>query len=153
MMSKTPLSSSVNPHRMLRLADTTLRLYRKGDGRVSIRWRSFIMLHAKGSGYRLSAYLNKFEMSVTFPDGEIIQLDNFGYADCCDYEMDYMIHEAWAAGIVDMPTMQDSAALLRVEYRLFSHEGQGEPSVIEIVAPVVACGIRSQRYLRGRSAG
>lgn len=131
---------------MMRLADTTLRLYRKGDGRVSVRWRSFFMLHVKGAGFRLSAYLNKLEMSATFPDGQVVLLDDWGYSDACDLEMDHMIHMAWAAGTADMPVIRDSAAILRVEYRLFSYEGQGAPSVIEVIAPVVACGPYSLRY-------
>ena len=130
---------------MLRLADTTLRLYRKGDGRVSVRWRSFLMIQAKGTSFRLSAYLRRFDMTATFPDGRTARLDDFGYSDSCDHELDHMIHDAWAAGIVEMPVIQDTAATLRVEYRLFSYDGQGEPSVIELVAPVLACGVKSQR--------
>ena len=133
---------------MLRLADTTLRLYRKGDGRVSVRWRSFFMIHAKEQGFRLAAYLNKFDMSATFTDGTFVKLDDYGYSDSCDFELDHMIHDAWASGVVDMPRIKDTAALLRVEYRLFSFEGQGAPSIIEQVVPAIACGVRSLRYPR-----
>jgi len=130
---------------MLRLADTTLRLYRKGDGRVSVRWRSFLMIYAKSRGFRLSAYLNRFDTSATFPDGQTTRLDDFGYSDSCAYELDHMIHDAWASGVVEMPVIQGTAATLRVEYRLFSHDGQGDPSVLELVAPVLAYGVRAQR--------
>ena len=136
---------------MLRLADTTLRLYRKGDGRVSVRWRSYFMIHAKGTGFRLAAYLNKFEMSATFTDGSSVKLDDYGYYDSCEFELGNMIHHAWASGVLDMPIIKDTAAILRVEYRLFSVDGQGDPSVIEQVAPVIACGVHSLRNPRSRN--
>lgn len=59
-----------------------------------------------------------------------------------------MIHEFWASGAVSMETIIDTAGLLRIEYRLFSYEGQGAPSVIEQVVPVLARGIRAQRWRR-----
>ncbi|MFD0727455.1 hypothetical protein [Lysobacter brunescens] len=127
---------------MLRLADTTLRLYRKSDGRVSVRWRSFFMIHAKGAGFRLSAYLRKFDMSASFTDGSLVKLDDWGFYDSCDFELDHMIHHAWASGVADMPSFKDTAAILRVEYRLFSFDGQGGPSVIEQVVPAITCGRR-----------
>lgn len=103
------------------------------------------MIRVKDGGFRLSAYLNKFDMSATFLDGAIAHLTDFGYAEECDKVMGHMIHDAWAGGVVDMPRVVSSAALLRVEYRLFSYEGQGDPSIIESVAPTLACGPWKQR--------
>ena len=39
------------------------------------------MIHAKERGFRLAAYLNKFDMSATFTDGTFVKLDDYGYSD------------------------------------------------------------------------
>jgi hypothetical protein len=130
----------------LRLADTSIRLYRKRDGSVSVRLRSYLMIHAKGGGFRLSAYLNTFECSVTLATGEVVSLDDYSYTYDCLYRMDHMIHEFWASGTTATETIKDTAGLLRIEYRLFSSERQSNPSVIQEVVPVLARGIRKQRW-------
>ena len=131
---------------MLHLADTSIRLYRKRNGAVSVRWHSYLMINAKGQGFRLAAYLNQFNCSVTFATGQNIILDDHGYTDDCIYEMDHMAHEVWASGITDMGVIEDTVALLRLEYRLFSYPGQGDQSVIECVSPVLARRVRTQQY-------
>lgn len=130
---------------MLRLADTSIRLYGKKDGAVSVRWKSYLMIHTN-LGFRLSTYLNKFECSVALADGPIVRFDEVSYTDDCIYKMDHMIHELWAAGSTPLGVIKDAAGLLRVEYRLFSFDGQGEPSVIEQVVPVLARGTTEQRF-------
>ena len=131
---------------MLRLADTSVRLYRKKDGTVSVRWRSFIMIHTK-IGFRLSAYLNKLECSVAIADGPTVNFDEVAYSEDCAYKLDYMVHDIWASGSTPLGVMRDTTVgVLRVEYRLFSLDGQGDPSVIELVVPVVARGSAEQRF-------
>lgn len=134
---------------MLRLADTSVRLYRRRDWSVAVRLRSHLMIHAKGgTGFRLSAYLNQFDCSVTLEDSQQVQLDDYSYTYDRLYRMDHMIHEFWASGIAQMESIRDSAALLRVEYRLFSSPGQGTPEHIELVVPVLARSVHSQRWRR-----
>lgn len=132
----------------IRLADTSVRLYRKRDGSVSVKLHSYLMIHCKGNGFRLSAYLNKFDCSLTLASGEVVPLAEYSYTDDCLYRMDHMIHEFWASGAVSIETIKDTAGILRIEYRLFSYEGQGAPSIIEQVVPVLARGIRAQRWAR-----
>lgn len=98
------------------------------------------MIYVKDGGFRLSAYLKRFDMTAIFADGAVAHLDDFGYEDACTIAMGHMIHDAWAGGVIEMPRAISSVALLRVEYRLFSYDGQGDPTVIEVVAPVMACG-------------
>lgn len=130
---------------MLRLADTTIRLYRRMDGTVSVCLRSFLMIHTN-TGFRLSAYLNKLECSVAIAEGPIVHFDEVGYSEDCTYKLDHMVHDFWAAGSMPYGAMRDTTVgLLLIEYRLFSFEGQGEPSVIEQVVPVVARGTAEQR--------
>jgi len=138
---------------VLRLADTAIRLYRKKDWSVTVRLHTYLMILCKDRrGFRLSTYLNRFDCSVTFEDGSIVPLDNYSYTEDCIYRMDHMIHELWASGRTEMETLRDGAAILRIEYRLFSHDGQGAPSVIELVAPVLARGLRSHRWGRKHAA-
>ena len=134
-----------SPDRMLRLADTSVRLYRRRDGHVSLRLRSYLMIHCKDQGFRLSAYLNQLDCMLTLENGERVSLDDSGYSDSGLYKMEHMIHDLWASGISATENIQDSAALLRIDYRLLSFEGQGAPSVIETVVPVLARGIHAQR--------
>jgi hypothetical protein len=134
---------------MLRLADTSIRLYRKRDWSVAVRLRSFLMVHCKsGGGFRLSTYLNQFDCSVTFEDGQRIPLDDYSYTYDCLHRMDHMIHEFWASGTANMESIHDGAALLQIEYRLFSFAGQGAPNRIELVVPVLARGVRVDRWAK-----
>lgn len=131
---------------MLRLADTTIRLYRRKDGTVTVCLRSFLMIHSN-TGFRLSAYLNKLECSVAIAEGPTVYLDEVGYSEDCTYKLDHMVHDFWATGSTPYGAMNDTTVgLLRIEYRLFSFEGQGAPSVIEQVVPVVARGTAEQRF-------
>jgi hypothetical protein len=104
-----------------------------------------MMVHAKGQGYRLSAYLNQFDCSVTLASGQEVRMDKYRYTESCLYEMDHMVHELWVSGTTEMEVIKDTVGLLRIEYRLFSFEGQGAPNLIECVVPVLARGVRSQR--------
>ena len=105
------------------------------------------MIHCKGGhGFKLSAYLNKLEGSITLDTGECIIFDELSFTESCLYRMDHMIHEFWASGATNMGTIKDGAGLLRFEYRLFSFDGQGSPSIIETIVPVLARGVRSQRW-------
>ena len=130
--------------KMLRLADTSILLFRKGDGTASVRWRSFLMIQAK-KGFRLSAYLNRFECSVTLAGGPTINFDEVSYTEDCQHSMDHMVHEVWAAGSTPLGVLRNTVGLLRVEYRLFTYDGQGAASVIEQVVPVLARGTAEQR--------
>lgn len=131
---------------MLRLADTSIKLYRKMDGSVTCRLHSYIMVHVRGHGFRLSAYLNQFDCSVTLESGEYIALNEYGYTYECLYKLDHMIHELWASGVTRMEKLVNTAGLLRIEYRLFSHPGQGAPDTMEQIIPVLARGPWAQRY-------
>lgn len=137
----------------MRLADTSVRLYRKRDWSVAVRLHSYLMIHCKGSwGFSLPAYLNQFDCAITFEDGQKVLLDDYSYTNNCLHGMDHMIHELWASGRANMASLQDGAALLQIEYRLFSHPGQGDAERIELVVPVLARGTRAQRWAKRPAA-
>lgn len=132
---------------MLRLADTSVRLYRRKDWSVAVRLHSHLMIHSKGgTGYRLSAYLHQFDCAVTLDDGQRVQLDTYSFTYDCLYRMEHMIHEFWASGAAEMGSIEDGAARLQIEYRLFSFPGQGDPERIDLVVPVLARGVRAKRW-------
>lgn len=71
---------------MPRLADTSLRLYRKRDGQVSVRLHSYLMIHCKGgTGFRLSTYLNKLDFTATLEDGQRVPLEEYSFTHECLY--------------------------------------------------------------------
>lgn len=111
------------------------------------------MIYCKDKrGFRLSAYLNQFDAKVTLPDGQVVALDEYGYTDQCIYQMEHMIHEFWATGTAHLDSIQDGAARLQIEYRVFSFPGQGSPDRIDVVVPVLARGQRSERWARRSGA-
>src|SRR5437870_7092549 len=76
--------------KMLRLADTSIRLYRKKDGKASLRLRSYLMVQTN-VGFRLSAYLKTISCHLTLPSGEVIELTDISYSDSCSYCLETMI--------------------------------------------------------------
>ena len=131
----------------MRLSDTSIRLYRKRNGSVSVRLRSFLMIDCKGSeGFKLSTYLNTIEGSVRFDSGQLVEFDQISYTETCLFRLGHMIHDFWASGSAEMESLSNGAATLHIEYRLFSGPGQGSPDVIELVVPVLARGIRSHQW-------
>ena len=131
---------------MIQLADTSIRLYRKRNGLVSVRLHSYMMIHAKGQGFKLSAYLNQFDCKLTLASGLEIRLNDYSYIDDCLYEMDHMVHELWISGTTEMEIIKNTVGRLQIKYRLFSFEGQGAPDVIDCVVPILARGVSAQRY-------
>ena len=133
--------SFVSTKGMLRLADTSIRMYRRKDGRVSLRLLSYLMVNAMGSGFRLSTYIRNLNCQVTFPDGRIVELDDvgWGYDMECEIEMDTMVHKFSAAGITDMDMISDGVALLRMDYTIsFTGHPSEKPGFFEAVVPMIA---------------
>ncbi len=136
----------------LRLADTSIRLYRRRDWSVSVRLHTHLMIPCKGRGFHLHTYLNRLDLSVELNDGQIVELGEYSYTDECIFEMDHMIHEFWASGVCQLDSLRDGAGRLEVVYRLFTSAGQGQPSTIDLVVPVLARGIRSERWARRKES-
>ncbi len=130
----------------LYLSDTSVRLYRKKDGKVSFRLHSYIMVDAQKGTFSLSAYMNQFDCTLQLTTGEIVDLSSIRYTATCTHSMDYMMHELWASGETEMEVMKDMVGLLRVEYRLFTYPGQGDSDLIEQHVPIITRGKHSQRY-------
>src|SRR5262245_48733897 len=104
---------------MLRLADTSIRLYRKKNGRVSFRLRSYLMVDTD-VGFKLSAYLKDISCHLTLNSGRIIDFQDVSYSDSvlCKFENNTMVHDFWAHGVGNMPVIKNGIAALRVDYRI-----------------------------------
>lgn len=142
--------SNAKAHMQMRLSDTTFRMYRKGDGRVSFRLHSRLMVLSKGVGFRLSAYLSHFEGRLTLDSGLVVPMDYLGFTDDCMYRMDTMVHEFWASGEAELDEMRETLGLFRLQYAIFHHPSMGPPDAIELVVPVVPRGPHAS-YRRPRS--
>jgi hypothetical protein len=122
---------------MLRLADTSVRIYRKRDGRLSLKLRSYLMVPTN-AGFRLSAYLRSVSGCLEFPGGESVEIDTIAHTEDCAYEMGHMIHEFWASAVTDLPVSRYKAAKLTIDYHLsFTGRPTELPSSIELVVPLV----------------
>jgi hypothetical protein len=111
------------------------------------------MIHCKGKrGFRLGSYLNQLDAKVTLQDGQTVLLDEYSFTDAPIFQMDHMIHEFWAVGSANLDSLQDGAARLQIEYRLFSFPGQGDPDCIDLIVPVLARGLRAHRWGRTSAA-
>lgn len=124
---------------MLRLADTSIRMYRRKDGRVSLRLRSYLMVKTSAT-FRLAAYLRAISCELNLPSGESIVFDEVGYADrtWCEYEIATMVHEFWASAVSDMPRLEDRVGTLRVDYQFsFTGHPYEKPGFFEVVVPLI----------------
>jgi hypothetical protein len=124
----------------VRLADTSVRMYRKGDGAVSFRLHSYLMVPANGCGFRLTAYLTEFVGSLKLASGLYVALNNLSVTEDCLHAMDTMVHEFWAWGDAELSEIAETVGRLRLEYKLF-----GSPGAIEVVVPVVPRGPKPSR--------
>lgn len=132
---------------MLTLADSTIRQYRRGDGRVAFRLRSYLLI--EGS-FRLSAYLRSISARLTLSTGERIELDEISFAENCMYRAGVMMYDFWASGIADLEVIRDDIGTLRMDYHVsFTGHPYEEPEFLERRVPVVSRGRVRDRF--GRS--
>jgi hypothetical protein len=59
---------------MLSLADTSIRMYRKKNGLVSLRLKSYLLIHT-GASFSLTAYLRKLSCQLTLSSGQIVSME------------------------------------------------------------------------------
>lgn len=124
---------------MLKLADTSVRLYRKKNGKVSVKLRSYLMVETNVS-FRLSAYLKDLSCDLTFPDEVVVEFDDVSYTEAieCKYQQNTMVHGFWASGLTEMKKLENSVGKLRLNYRLsFSGHPYEKPSSVDYVVPII----------------
>lgn len=124
---------------MLRLADTSIRMYRRKDGRVSLRLKSYLLVESD-VGFRLSAYLRSISCRLKFASGEEIEFDEVAYTEDteAEYKLNTMVHGFWASAVTDMETIRNTVAKFRMDYHLSftGHETETAES-FEAIVPLV----------------
>jgi hypothetical protein len=131
---------------MLRLADTSIKLYRKKNGKASLCLRSYLMV-TTNVNYRLSAYLDQITCRLTLSSGAVIVFDEIGISDdlICKCEIETMVHNFWASAIADMQTIKNRVGTLRIDYHLnFTAHPSETSEYFELVVPLVK---RTSRYM------
>lgn len=133
---------------MLRLADTSIKMFRKKDGNLSLRLRSYLMVPTDVS-FRLSTYLRSLSGRLEFPCGKVIDLDSLSFTDNCSYALGNMIHGFWATAIADPSIRKHKAAKLTIEYHLsFTGHSTEEKQEFSMVVPLIdRTYVRSQKSM------
>jgi hypothetical protein len=124
---------------MLRLADTSVRMYRRKDGRVSLRLKSYLMVDTN-VGFRLSAYLRSISCHLRFASGEEVEFDRVAFTENteAEYKLNTMVHGFWASAVVDMTSIRNTVAKLRMDYHIsFTGHESEVPQFIETIVPLV----------------
>ncbi|MFZ0912778.1 MAG: hypothetical protein WBQ76_04440 [Candidatus Korobacteraceae bacterium] len=124
---------------MLKLADTSIRMYRRKDGRVSLRLKSYLLVHSNVS-FRLCAYLRSISCHLTFASGKEIEFDEVAYSEAteAEYKLDTMVHGFRASAVTDIDTIRNTIATFRMDYS-FSFTGHEDEITgsFQAVVPLV----------------
>lgn len=124
---------------MLNLADTSVRLYRKKNGKVSVKLRSYLMVETN-AGFRLSAYLRAISCALTFPNGRTMEFDEVSFTHDleCKYQQNTMVHGFWASGTTEMKKLENGVGKLHMNYWLnFTGHPSEEPCSVDYVVPII----------------
>jgi len=124
---------------MLKLTDTSVRMYRRKDGRVSLRLKSYLLVESS-VGFRLSAYLRSISCHLRMASGKEIEFEEVAYTEDteAEYKLNTMVHGFWAWAVTDMDTIRNTVATFRMDYRISftGHESEKAES-FETVVPLV----------------
>ncbi len=129
---------------MLSLSDTTIRMYRKKNGLVSLRLKSYLLVHTN-EGFSLLAYLKNLSCQLTLATGQVVPMcRSYSAHTQAEYLFDTMVHYFWAWGEVEMESMQNSVGKLRVDYHFsFTGHPYEEPDFFEIAVPLI---VKTRQY-------
>lgn len=123
----------------LRLADTSVRMYRKSTGQISYRYRSYLIANTN-IGFSMSYYLKDASISLRLVDGETIEFEEVSISDCtlCPTIMNSMVHDLRAFGLGGYGPINNGVGKLRFNYHLnFTGSPMEEPETIEYVVPLI----------------
>ena len=129
---------------MLNLADTSIRMYRKKNDLVSLRLKSYLLVHSN-VGFRLNAYLRNIACHLTLSSGLVVPMDtSYTINTQAEYTLDTMVHLFWAWGEVEMDIMRNSVGKLRVDYHIsFTGHPYEEPDSFEVIVPLI---VKTRKY-------
>ena len=120
------------------LADTSVRVFSRKDGRSAVRLRSYLMIPVRPPGFRLSAHLRDTRMNLEFSSGHVIEFESVSWSEDSRYELDVMMHDLWAVFIGDVGKVRDGVGRLWLDYHIsFTGHPSEEPGRFEALVPVL----------------
>jgi hypothetical protein len=114
-------------------------MYRRKDGRVSLRLKSYLLVETNAS-FRLSAYLRDISCHLRFASGKEIEFDEVAFTEDIEaaYSLSTMVHGFWASAVTDMGTIRNGVATFRMGYRLsFTGHETETPESFEVIVPLI----------------
>ncbi len=123
---------------MIELSDTSIRLYRKKDGRVSVKLRSYLLVNTN-VGFSLPAYLKNISLRLKLASGEELKFQEVSFSSDVEcYAMETMVHGFWGSGVLEMDKTEDTVGQLILDYHLsFTGHATEKPASISYVVPVI----------------
>ena len=123
----------------IRLSSYEFRTYRKRNGYISLRHRSYLLVPTD-VGFHLSTYLSRITAHLTLPDSSHIEIDRIAFTDAVefDYDGETMVHVFWLSHVVPRTEVRPGLGLLRIDYE-FNFVGHPDARVHEhpaIVRPL-----------------
>ena len=123
----------------LDLADSSVRAYRKRDGRISLHLRSYLMVRTTVA-FRLRHYMKSIDCQLMFEDGSTIPFDTISYSTCtiCRFAFQTMAYHFYASVVTQRTEIRERLARLTVRYH-FSFTGHEleRPSSFDKIVPIV----------------
>jgi len=121
----------------LNLSDTSIRAYKKRNGKISLHLRSYLMVHTDKS-FSLSSYLKSIECCLILQDGTKVDFDKILYSCSCEYALETMKHHFSASTITNLTDIHGGLAVLHVKYHFnFTGHSHEEPNSFEKIVPLV----------------
>ncbi len=131
---------------ILKLADTSIRIYSRKDSNLSYKLRSYLMVESKKS-FKLNTYLREISAYLILSGGQRINFDEIAISDeiIFDYQSEFMVHDFWASAISNIGKFKNGLGKFRLDYRIdFTDFGNTLAGYFEANVPLIR---RIQRYI------
>lgn len=125
--------------KILDLSDTTIRAFKKKNGRISFHLKSFIFVTTTVN-FSFTYYLREFHCSFTLPNGHKIEFNNtaIGVKYFFPYEFNIMAYPFNASTVSDLRDIEDCLAELNIIYRIsFTGHPSETSETLQKIVPVV----------------
>ncbi|MBU4295270.1 MAG: hypothetical protein KJ862_05205 [Proteobacteria bacterium] len=121
-------------------------MYRKKNGLVSFRLKSYLLVHTDVI-FNLNAYLRNLTCQLTLSSGLVVPMDtSYTIRTQAEYVMETMAHLFWASGEAELESMCNSVGKLRLDYHIsFTGHPDENPDFFETIVPLV---VRTRKYKR-----
>jgi hypothetical protein len=121
----------------IELADTAIRAYKMGDGAISLRLRSYLLVHA--GGFNLTAKLKDIKSWIKLPGKNEVEFKSVTVGDAAIYADNFvMLHDLWAATVIPGLLLRSCVANFRMKYHIsFTGHATEKPKWIHKKVPVL----------------